>query len=66
MYQINYAFSGRTMGFNMSEAAFDANTGGTNVALLVPEPSPLGMLVASLGAAPGLRRFRRRLKPGQF
>jgi hypothetical protein len=57
---INYAFNPATWsGGNL--AAFEANTGGNSVALFaVPEPSSLGMLMASLGVALGLQRFRRR------
>ena len=39
----------------------ESNTGGHSVALFaVPEPNSLGMLMASLGVALGLQRFRRR------
>ena len=61
-YEINYAYSGPTTNFNQDPTAFANITGGNNVALLavVPEPNSLGMLVASLGMALGLQRFRRR------
>jgi hypothetical protein len=61
-YDINYAYSGNTTGSDISQAAFQANTGGDNVAvmLVVPEPNSLSMLMGSLGVALGLQRFRRR------
>ena len=62
-YDINYAYSGAQTDFNQSETSFSAETPGNNVALLVlavPEPNSFGMLIASLGMALGLQRFRRR------
>ena len=68
-YEINYAYdgalnnsgTGAPTGSNVDLGAFAADTGGTNVAILaVPEPNSFGMLVASLGMALGLQRFRRR------
>jgi hypothetical protein len=47
----------------MSASAFQADTGGENVALLVvPEPNSWSMLLGSLVVAIGLQRFRRRRK----
>jgi hypothetical protein len=59
-YEINYAYSGPTTASGITPAAFQADTGGTNVALLmVPEPNSWSMLLGSLGIALGLQRFRR-------
>jgi hypothetical protein len=61
-FRINYHFD--EAAYNLAGgglAAFEANTGGTNVALLVvPEPNAMSMLAGSLGLALGLQRFRRR------
>ena len=59
---INYHFNQATWSSSTMDAtAFQNNTGGNTVALFaVPEPSSLGMLMASLGVALGLQRFRRR------
>ena len=62
-YQVNYAFNGSTTGSGITQTAFDTNTGGKNVAVLmlaVPEPNSWSMLLGSLGIALGLQRFRRR------
>jgi autotransporter-associated beta strand protein len=59
-YEINYAFNGPTTGSGL-EAAFQADSGGANVAILVvPEPNSWSMLLGSLGVVLGLQRFRRR------
>jgi hypothetical protein len=60
---INYAFSPSAWASSPDQnlATFESITGGNSVALYsVPEPSSLGMLMASLGVALGLQRFRRR------
>jgi hypothetical protein len=62
---INYAFNPATWAAlpanQQNLANFETITGGNSVALYsVPEPSSLGMLLASLGVALGLQRFRRR------
>jgi autotransporter-associated beta strand protein len=59
---INYHFNPTMWASStMNATAFENNTGGNSVALFaVPEPSSLGMLMASLGVALGLQRFRRR------
>jgi autotransporter-associated beta strand protein len=60
-YEINYAYSGPTTGSGFTQASFQADQGGTEVALLVvPEPNSWAMLLGSLGLALGLQRFRRR------
>ena len=65
-YEINYGYngavtSGNPTGNNADAGQFALNTGGNNVALLaIPEPNSFGMLLASLGMALGLQRFRRR------
>ena len=67
-YEINYAFNNSAIGGNptasgINAAAFAADTGGTNVAVLmlaIPEPNSWSMLLGSLGIALGLQRFRRR------
>jgi len=60
---INYAFNPTTWANAPTQnlATFESITGGNSVALYaVPEPNTLGMLMASLGVALGLQRFRRR------
>ena len=67
-YEINYAYSGGPTGSNVSEAAFAADTGGTDVAVLVgaeaqavPEPNTWVTLLAGLVFLFALqRRFRSR------
>jgi hypothetical protein len=62
-YEINYAYSGNATASGITPAAFQADTGGANVALLtlaIPEPNSWSMLLGSLGMALGLQRFRRR------
>jgi len=60
---INYSFNPTTWANSPDQnlATFESITGGNSVALYsIPEPSSLGMLMASLGVALGLQRFRRR------
>jgi hypothetical protein len=62
-YEINYKFGGPTTASQMNQTAFETNSSGSNVALLVvPEPNSWSMLLGSLGMALGLQRFRRRRK----
>jgi hypothetical protein len=60
-YEINYAFN--SSAYTGTQASFQADTGGRNVAVLVlavPEPNSWSMLLGSIGLALGLQRFRRR------
>ena len=62
-FEVNYGFTGPVTQAGYSQFTFENTSGGHNVAVLalaVPEPNSCGMLIASLGMALGLQRFRRR------
>jgi len=64
-FEINYAFNGPATASQLTPATFLAESGGTNVAVLVlavPEPNSWSMLLGSLAFSLGLQRFRRRRK----